>query len=87
MRWNRSILPVVVGDRGWVNRCVIPFSRQIRSNNTSTGGWLNRPVNTLPLSVRISPGTPHRRIANANPSHTCRDDSRGISNADTQNRE
>ncbi len=37
-----------------------PFSRQIRSNSTSTGGWLNRPVNTLPLSVRISPGTPQR---------------------------
>ena len=77
----------MVGERGWVKRCVIPFSRQIRSNNTSTGGWLNRPVNTLPLSVKISPGTPHRRIAKAKPSHTCRDDSRGINHADTQNLE
>jgi hypothetical protein len=28
--WNRSTLPVVVGDRGAVSRCRIPFSRQIR---------------------------------------------------------
>ena len=32
----------------------MPFSRQIRSKSTSTGGWLNRPVNTLPLSVRTA---------------------------------
>jgi hypothetical protein len=57
-RWNRSTFPVVVGERGWVSRWVMPFSRQIRSNSTSTGGWLNRPVNTLPLSVRICSGTP-----------------------------
>ena len=36
----------------------MPFSRQIRSNSTSVGGWLNRPVNTFPLSVRICSGTP-----------------------------
>jgi hypothetical protein len=35
--WNRSILPVVVGDRGAVWRWEMPFSLQIRSNNTSTG--------------------------------------------------
>ena len=57
-RWNRSTFPVVVGDRGWVSRCSIPFSRQIRSKSTSTGGWLNRPVNTFPLSVRIWLGHP-----------------------------
>jgi len=33
--WNRSPFPVVVGDRGAVNKCWIPFSRQTRSNNTS----------------------------------------------------
>jgi hypothetical protein len=44
--WKRSILPVVVGDRGLVNRCLMPLSRQILSNNTSTGsGLMNRPVN------------------------------------------
>ena len=36
----------------------MPFSRQIRSKSTSVGGWLNRPVNTFPLSVRICSGTP-----------------------------
>ena len=36
----------------------MPFSRQIRSKSTSIGGCPNRPVNTLPLSVRISSGTP-----------------------------
>jgi hypothetical protein len=41
---------VVVGDRGWVNKCSTPFSRQIRSNNTSTGGAQYLPVHTLPLS-------------------------------------
>jgi hypothetical protein len=48
-------LPVVVGDRGAVNRCRIPFSAQIRSNTTSAElpAGPNRPVKTLPLSVRI----------------------------------
>ena len=32
---SRSTFPVVVGDRGAVSRCLIPFSAQIRSNNTS----------------------------------------------------
>jgi hypothetical protein len=56
--WNRSILPVVVGERTPVWRWEIPFSRQIRSNMTSTGWGPNRPVNTLPLSVRTSSGIP-----------------------------
>ena len=56
---SRSILPVVVGDRGLVSRWVMPFSRQIRSNSTSAGrGLRNRPVNTVPLSVSTSSGTP-----------------------------
>jgi len=44
---------------GLVRRAVMPFSRQIRSNSTSAGrGLMNRPVNTVPLSVRTSSGTP-----------------------------
>src|SRR5437016_11110103 len=57
--WNRSCFPVVVGERGWVSRCSMPFSRQIRSNSTSTGGCAKRPVNTLPLSVSTWSGTPY----------------------------
>ena len=34
---SRSILPVVVGEWIFVSRWVIPFSRQILSNSTSTG--------------------------------------------------
>jgi hypothetical protein len=49
--WNRSTFPVVVGEYGLASSCLIPFSRQIRSNSTSAGrGLPNRPVNTLPLS-------------------------------------
>ncbi len=70
--WNRSTLPVVVGDRGAVNRWRMPFSRQIRSNSTSPVPGPKRPVNTLPLSVRIASGTPWARIACANASHTGR---------------
>ena len=55
---HRSILPVVVGDRGAVNRCLIPFSLQIRPNKTSPVPGPNRPVNTFPLSVKICSGTP-----------------------------
>jgi hypothetical protein len=56
---SRSIFPVVVGDRGLVSRWVMPFSRQIRSNSTSAGrGLMNRPVNTVPLPVSTSSGTP-----------------------------
>ncbi len=60
VRWKRSILPVVVGERGAVSRWVMPFSRQILSNSTSVSDRPNRPVNTLPLSVNISSGTPWR---------------------------
>ena len=57
---SRSIFPVVVGEWILVSRWVMPFSRQIRSNSTSTGtpGLWNRPVNTLPLSVSTSCGIP-----------------------------
>jgi hypothetical protein len=34
---HRSIFTVVVGDRGAVNRCLIPFSVQIRSKSTGPG--------------------------------------------------
>ena len=57
---SRSIFPVVVGEWILVSRWVMPFSRQILSNSTSTGtpGLWNRPVNTLPLSVSTSSGIP-----------------------------
>ncbi len=48
--WNRSTLPVVVGERGAVSRWRMPLSRQIRSNTTSPEPEPKRPVNTLPLS-------------------------------------
>jgi len=52
--WNRSTLPVVVGDRGAVRMWRIPFSLQMRSKSTSdVARGPNRPVNTLALSVRI----------------------------------
>ena len=60
LRWNRSSLPMVVGERGFLSRCVMPFSRQIRSNITSPPPRLNRAVNCLPLSVSTSSGTPNR---------------------------
>src|SRR5436309_6527361 len=47
-----------------------PFSRQMRSNRTSTGGWAKRPVKTWPLSVRTWAGTPYSRSAEQKPSHT-----------------
>ena len=70
---RRSILPVVVGERGLVSRWVMPFSRQIRSNSTSAGrGLPKRPVNCLPLSDSTSAGTPYSRIAATNAAHTAR---------------
>ena len=60
---HRSTFPVVVGDRGAVRRWLMPFSRQIRSKSTSPVPGPKRPVNTLPLSDRISLGTPWGRIA------------------------
>ena len=86
VRWKRSIFPVVVGDAGWVSRCVMPFSRQILSNNTSPP-LPNRSVNCLPLSVRISSGTPNRDNAPANARHTARPVARSTTAAITQNRE
>ena len=58
VRWNLSIFPVVVGDRGKVSRCSMPYSRQIASNNTSTGGVKNRAVKTRALSVSSCSGGP-----------------------------
>jgi len=37
---------------GLVNRWVMPFSRQMRSNSTSAGrGLMNRPMKTVPLNI------------------------------------
>ena len=65
----------------------MPFSRQIRSNNTSPVPGPNRPVNTFPLSVRICAGTPCARIALPNASHTGLAVALRTTCADTQNRE
>ena len=85
---HRSTLPVVVGDRGAVRMCLMPFSRQIRSNSTGPGPGPNRAVNTLPLSVKICFGHP---VACASPapsaSHTGRAVARATTYADTTNRE
>src|SRR4029079_13021209 len=81
-----STLPVVVGDRGAVRMCLMPFSRQIRSNSTSPVPGPNRPGNTLPLSVRISRGTPWVRIDHANASHTGRAVARSTTRAEITNR-
>jgi hypothetical protein len=70
---QRSIFPVVVGDRNPVSRCSMPFLRQIRSNNTSAGrGLLNLPVNCLPLSLSTWSGQPYSTRAAANARHTAR---------------
>lgn len=72
---QRSIFLVVVGENGLVNRVVIPFSRQTRSNKTSAGrGRVNHPVNCFSLSVNTSDGTPWIRIALRNASATARPD-------------
>jgi len=84
---QRSTLPVVVGDRGAVRMCLIPFSRQILSNNTSPVPGPNLPVNTLPLSVNTSCGTPKARIAFVNASHTGRAVARSTTCAEITNRE
>ncbi len=65
----------------------MPFSRQMRSNKTSTGGWAKRPVKTLPLSVRTWLGRPYVFRAELNPSQTACVRSRVISRAETQNLE
>ena len=86
--WNRSTFPVVVGDRGLVLRATMPFSRQIRSNNTSTGfGRVNRPVNCFPLSVSTSSGIPNRPKASTKARLTARPVARRTTSAITQYRE
>ena len=79
----------MVGERGAVNKCRIPFSAQTRSNNTSAlePPGPNRPVNTLPLSVRTCSGTPWRASASSSASHTGRAVARATTFADTTNRE
>jgi len=73
---------VAVGEKS-----ALPFSRQIRSNRTSTGGWAKRPFKTLPLSVRTWAGTPYVRMAELNPSQIACVRSLGIRQAETQNLE
>jgi hypothetical protein len=85
--WNRSILPVVVGERTPVNRWVMPRSRHSRSNNTTPGGRPNRPVNTLPLSLSSSSGSPWRSRACRNTRHTACAVARCTTPAATQNLE
>ena len=63
LRWNRSTFPVVVGLRGLVSRCLMPFSRHIRSSITSPPPALKRAVNCLPVSVSNSSGMPYPRSA------------------------
>jgi hypothetical protein len=84
-----STFPVVVGERGGISRCRIPFSAQTRSNNTSAElpAGPNRPVKTLPLSVKICSRTPCRRSAASSASHTGWAVPRRTSLADTANRE
>jgi hypothetical protein len=85
--WKRSTLPVVVGERGAVSRCLIPWSRQSRSNSTSPLPLPNRFVNTLPLSVRIWSGAPCLRKARASASQVGRAVARATTCALTQKRE
>ena len=72
VRWNRSILPVVVGEYGAVRMWRIPLSVHIRSNSTGPTPGPKRAVNTLPLSVSNWRGTPWVRNAHPNASHTGR---------------
>ena len=65
----------------------MPFWRQIRSNSTSDGVEECRPVNTLPLSVNTSSGTPWSRMASTKWPHTARDRACSSSPAQTQNLE
>ena len=83
VRWKRSILPVVVGDAGAVRRWVMPFSRQILSKRASAGLRPKRAVKTLPLSVKISSGTPWRSKAAAKNAQTLREMALFMSPADT----
>ena len=59
---NRLVQPFdLAGGRRRVRRgqdVADPLARQIRSKATVAGLWASLPVNTLPLSVRISTGIP-----------------------------
>jgi hypothetical protein len=66
----------------------MPLRRQIRSNNTSADrGWVNLPVNCLPLSVSTCCGQPNARSACTNAVHTAPAVARGTTAAMTQYRE
>jgi hypothetical protein len=62
------------------------FSRQIRSNSTSTGRLAYRPVNTLPLSLSTSAGAPNSVRIRVNTPHTGRDVARGTTPPSAENR-
>ena len=64
----------------------MPFSRQILSKSTSVSFRPKRPVKTLPLSVRISSGTPWRSRAWAKKPQTGRAVARTMIPAQTQKR-
>jgi hypothetical protein len=64
----------------------MPFSRQIRSNIASPPPRLNRAVNCLALSLRISSGTPYWRSAATRARQMARPVAFGTTAARTQNR-
>ena len=81
-------LPGVVGDRILVNKCSIPFLRQIRSNNASAGrGRPYFPVNWRPLSVSTCSGIPNSVNAATNAAQTARPVARPTTAAITAYRE
>jgi hypothetical protein len=84
---SRSTFPVVVGEYGAVSRCRMSLSAQIRSNITGPGPRPKRPVNTLPLSVKIWEGSPWRRSASVSAWQTGRAVARSTTFAQTMNRE
>ena len=88
LRWKRSILPVVAGLRGWVNKCSIPLSRQIaikehldRRMVEPTGEYLavvGQDLLGCPIGQPVLPRSP---------SQTARVRSRAINRAHTHIRE
>ena len=75
------------GEYGAVSRWLIPLSVQIRPAITGPGPRPNRAVNTLPLSVKIAPGTPCRASAPVRAWQTGRAVARTTTFAQTTNRE
>ncbi len=81
---QRSIFPVVVGERIFVNRWSMPLRRQITSNSTSGARGRNLLVNCTPLSVSTCSGTPNRLSAASNARQTAREVARSTTDAMTQ---